>query len=292
MKHIWKRKVFSITVIIILALVVCIFIELYRSKYLLQVSVSEISSDKISDEIRIVQLSDNHNSVFGEDNQKLIELVKEQNPDLVLITGDIVNSDEANTDIATNLIAALCDIAPVYVSVGNHEVEYQDNYKTDLLQLYEKSGAIVLDKQYEDIIIRKQQIRLGGIYGYCLPAKYLETNEADPEECEFLADFQNTDCYTILMCHMPVCWLINNGLNEWDVDCIFAGHAHGGQIRIPYVGGLWAPDQGWFPGKESGLYYSQDNSKVLVLSRGLGSNEKIPRFNNIPEIVVADIVPK
>lgn len=291
MKHIWKRKVFTITVIIILVLIGCIFIELYRSKYLLQVSVSEISSEKISDEIRIVQLSDNHNSVFGENNKKLIELVKEQNPDLVLITGDIVNSDEANTDIATNLITALCDIAPVYVSVGNHEVEYQDNYKTDLLQLYEKSGAIVLDKQYEDITIRKQQIRVGGIYGYCLPAKYLETNEADPEECKFLADFQNTERYTIIMCHMPVCWLLNDGLNEWDVDCIFAGHAHGGQIRIPYIGGLWAPDQGWFPGKESGLYYSEDNSKVLVLSRGLGSNEKIPRFNNIPEIVVVDLLP-
>lgn len=128
MKHIWKRKVFMRTVIIILALVVYIFIELYRSKYLLQVSVLEISSEKISDEIRIVQLSDNYNSVFGENNQKLIELVKEQNPDLVLITGDIVNSNEANTDIATNLITALCDIAQVYVSVGNHEIEYQDNY--------------------------------------------------------------------------------------------------------------------------------------------------------------------
>lgn len=136
-----------------MALVVCIFIELYRSKYLLQISVSEIFSDKISDEIRIVQLSDNHNSLFGEDNQKLIELVKEQNSDLVLITGDIVNSDEANTDIAINLIAALCDIAPVYVAVGNHEVEYQNNYKTDLLQLYKKAGAIVLDKQYVDITV-------------------------------------------------------------------------------------------------------------------------------------------
>lgn len=292
MKYIWRRKVLIIAAIIILILLVYISIELYRSKSLLRVSVSEISSEKISDEIRIVQLSDNHNSVFGEDNQKLIGLVEEQNPDLILVTGDLVNSDEDNTDIATNLIASLCDIAPVYVSPGNHEVEYQNNYKTDLLQMYEEAGAIVLDKQYKDIVIKKQQIRLGGIYGYCLPAKYLETNEADPEECEFLTDFQNTERYTILMCHIPVCWLINDGLNEWDIDCIFAGHAHGGQIQIPFIGELWAPDQGWFPGRESGLYYSDDNSKVLVLSRGLGSNEKIPRFNNSPEIVVVDLIPK
>lgn len=292
MKHIWKRKVFTITVIIILVLIGCIFIELYRSKYLLQVSVSEIFSDKITNRIRIVQLSDNHNSIFGKDNQQLIEKVKAQDPDLILMTGDLINSNEANTNIATNLISSLCDIAPVYVSLGNHEVEYQENFGTDIFQLYEKSGAVVLDKQYKDIIVNGQQIRLGGIYGYCLPAKYLETKEADPEECAFLTDFQSTDYYTILMCHMPVCWMINDGLNEWNIDCIFAGHDHGGQIRIPYIGGLWAPDQGWFPGRESGLYYSSDNRKVLVLSRGLGSNERIPRFNNIPEIVVADFVPK
>lgn len=99
MKHIWKRKVFTITVIIILGLIGCIFIELYRSKYLLQVSVSEISSDKITNKVRIVQLSDNHNSIFGKDNQKLIEKVREQVPDLILITGDLINSNETNTAI-------------------------------------------------------------------------------------------------------------------------------------------------------------------------------------------------
>ena len=255
-------------------------------------SVSEISSDKITNRIRIVQLSDNHNSIFGKDNQQLIEKVKAQDPDLILMTGDLINSNEVNTNIATNLISALRDIAPVYVSLGNHEVEYRENYGMSIFELYKKAGAVVLDKQYEDIMINGQSIRLGGIYGYCLPAKYLETKEADPEECAFLTDFQNTEYYTILMCHIPGCWLINDGLNEWNIDSVFAGHNHGGQIRIPYIGGLWAPDQGWFPGRESGLYYSSDNHKVLVLSRGLGSNERIPRFNNIPEIVVIDLVPK
>ena len=208
------------------------------------------------------------------------------------MTGDLINSNENNTNIATNLITSLCDIALVYVSIGNHEIEYRGNYGIDIVQLYEEAGAIVLDKQYEDIIVNGQRIRLGGIYGYCLPAKYLKTKEANPEECAYLTDFQSTDSYTILMCHMPVCWLINDGLNEWNIDCVLAGHAHGGQIRIPYIGGLWAPDQGWFPGRESGLYYSSDNNKVLVLSRGLGSNKKIPRFNNIPEIVVINLDPK
>lgn len=76
--------------------------------------------------------------------------------------------------------------------------------------MYEATGAIVLEKCYEDIVSDDLRLRLGGIYGYCIPAKYLETNEADSEECTFLRNFQNTDLYTILMCHLPVCWLLND----------------------------------------------------------------------------------
>ena len=287
-----RRHKWAFVIIVLLLIGIMVERNLYQSKYSLNYSSYQISSDKINTPVRILQLTDLHNNEFGENNQELIDRVASQSPDLILITGDLLNSDESRTDIATNLISSLCDIAPIYISLGNHEVEYQQQFGTDIIRLYEDAGAVVLDRQYQDFEVNGQKLRLGGIYGYCLPAKYLETDEADPEECAFLSDFQNTDLYTILMCHMPVCWMLNDGLDEWDVDCVLAGHVHGGQIVLPLIGGVYAPDMGWFPGKLQGLYSSTDGSSTMVLSTGLGNTESVPRFNNVPEVVTVDILPR
>lgn len=287
-----RKKVKRVILLIILILIIFTGFEYYISTYCLTETNYSITSEKLDNSIRIVQLTDLHNSEFGSDNKRLVKKVAGQEPDFIVITGDLLNSSEVNTDIAVRLIENLSEIAPVYVSYGNHEKEYETAYGVDMAALFEQAGAKVPEYSYEDVEVNGQQLRLGGIYGYCIPEKFLETNEADPQECAFLAEFQNTDLYTILLCHMPYCWIANDGISEWDIDCVFAGHVHGGQVRIPFVGGLWAPDQGWFPGREAGLYYSDDGKKVMVLSRGLGSTEKIPRFNNVPEIVVVDIVPE
>ncbi len=310
-----KRRILA--GILLLLAVACIW-SLYQSKYGLSVTSYEISSRKVTDSIQIVQLTDLHNSEFGEENRRLVETVRAQEPDLILITGDLVDSGSSNTEIAVHLIENLCTIAPVYVSYGNHELEYDEAYLqgadgensgqtgftgdeagedgangtviTSLEELYESAGAVVLEREYVDITVNGQELRIGGIYGYCVPAKYLVNNGADSEECAFLSDFQDTDRYTILLCHMPVCWTLNDGINEWNVDAVFAGHVHGGQIIFPWIGGVYGPDYGWFPGHLEGLFYSREGEKVVVLSRGLGSTEWVPRLNNIPEVVMVDLL--
>ena len=263
--------------------------DLYASKFFLEFSHYRISDDCIEHPFRIVQLSDLHNSLFGKRNERLVKGVMEQEPDLILITGDLINETNEDLNIALELISELSSSnIPVYVSYGNHESNYEKKYSADITALYEKAGAKVLNFAYEDISVHGQAIRIGGIYGYCLAEKY--RNEAKKDEIVFLKNFQDTSLYTILMCHLPVTWIINNSLNEWECDLVLCGHAHGGQIRIPFIGGVYAPDQGYFCGKEEGLYYSDDQKKVMVLSRGLGNTEIMPRINNVPEIVVIDIL--
>ena len=288
-------------------------VSLYRSKHVLTVSRYEISADTTgsskeaassgdsvntsNNALRIVQISDLHNSVFGENNEKLIDCVANEKPNLILMTGDLVNADDPDSEVATNLIRHLTTIAPVYISMGNHELAHEENFGDDLTALWEDAGAVVLDGGFLNIDINGRALRIGGIYGYCLPGKLLKTGEARENECAFLEEMQDTDRYTILMCHMPVCWILNGSLEAWDIDCVFAGHVHGGEVILPFIGGLYGPDFGKFPGRLEGLYYedaekSEDGTadkSVLILSRGLGTAQRIPRFNNVPEVVSVTI---
>ena len=131
-----KKSVFVIGILILLLL----FIKnLYNSKYAFTVTTYHLPTTNISTSLRILQLTDLHNSEFGAQNSRLVSAVRAQSPDLILLTGDLLNSNEQRTDVATDLITQLCDIAPVYCSNGNHEIEYQENYGVDVDELYRLS---------------------------------------------------------------------------------------------------------------------------------------------------------
>ena len=182
------------------------------------------------------------------------------------------------------LISALSQTAPVFYSLGNHELDYINTQGDVFLSQVTDAGAIVLEHQYQQITLNDQDIRVGGIYGYLLSPK----QQNGPEQ-EFMRDFSDTDCPTILLCHMSEGLLDYGSIDEWNADVVFSGHAHGGQVRLPLFGGLYDPETGWFPRYEKGMF--QKGGSTVIVSSGLGSSERIPRFNNPPELVVVSIVP-
>ena len=259
------------------------FISLLVSWKLLSVSHYEYSISKLQHEITIVQLSDLHNNQFGKDNCRLLKKIEQESPDIILMTGDMLNSYEERTDIVTDLVKDASQIAPVYYSMGNHEIDYMENFGSDSLkQKLEEAGAVVLDGEYIDTEIAGQQIRIGGIYGYVL-SKELQ----DGSEQKFMEDFQDTDLFKILLSHMPEGLLLWKSMEYWDVDLVFSGHVHGGQMRLPFVGGLYDPEEGFFPTYTKGMF--QCGNGTMILSAGLGSSGGIPRINNLPDLVVCKV---
>ena len=277
---------------ILAALMLCALLglEIYRSNFRLTEAHIELSLEKITEPVRIVHLSDLHNAEYGENNEDLIGMVSEKQPDLIFFTGDLVTGSKKETDVAMDLVENLAKIAPLYISIGNHEQMHEGNFGSDLTGMLEARSARVMEFTYEDITVKGQQLRIGGISGYCLPDIYLKTGEANLRECQFLWEFQNTDRCKLLLAHMPCCWIRNDGISHWDADTVFSGHVHGGQIELPGIGGIYGPDMGLFPGPLAGAFPSADGKKTLVISRGLGNSLPVPRLGNPPQVLVVDLL--
>lgn len=239
--------------------------------------------------IRAVIISDLHDHYFGKDNKKLVNKIKRTQPDLILMDGDMLNENSDNANVPCSLVKQVRDIAPVYYALGNHEIEYTNRNKSDLIEQLEKAGAVILDKEYVDLDINGVSVRLGGMYDYAFGLDGNDSAMAAPEDVlSFLQDFQTTDRLKIMLAHRPESFVFGDASKTWDIDLVICGHVHGGQIVLPGIGGLYGSDQQWFPEYVHGLY-EKDNLKIFITS-GLGSNRQIlPRFNNPPEIAVLNI---
>ncbi len=287
-----KRKVMRVLFLIMITIIIVSGIyfishitnsDIKKTSYFLQTSF------KLP--VRILQLSDLHNSEFGTDNSELVELVKKQSPDIILMTGDMINRDDDDISVALNLISSLKDIAPVYYGHGNHEYMWMERTGTDLKQSITDAGAVLLDKEYVDVDVKGNQLRIGGYMGYYrIPWMFKRTDEETQEEYAFFDNFENTDRYKILINHIPTQW-VDWDYTQYPVDLVFSGHYHGGQWVLPGIGGVYAPYIGFNPPFVKGVYHGK--YATCVLSSGLGNEYAyLPRVNNPPEVVVVDLVPK
>lgn len=219
----------------------------------------------------------------------MAEKIREIDPDLIFIDGDMLNGESENAEVPVTLIRELKDTAPIYYALGNHEIDYMENGHPELTEELEAAGAVVLDKEYVDVEVDGIQIRLGGMYDYAFGLNGNNDASSAPDDTRsFLEDFQNTDRLKIMLAHRPDSFIFGDASKVWDVDLVISGHNHGGQVVLPFLGGLYGGDQGFFPEYVHGMY-EKDNFQMLVTS-GLGSDrQKLPRFNNPPEIAVLEI---
>ncbi len=232
---------------------------------------------------RIAQVSDLHNAEFGKNNAELLKLLSESRPDIIVITGDLIDANHTDVGIALGFAQESVRIAPTYYVTGNHEAAspQYDTLKAGL----EEEGVIVLEDEAISLERSGETISLIGLADPDFTVKGDMFGEVPVMVGTKLRNLDNGEGgYTILLSHRPELFetYVNCG-----IDLVFAGHAHGGQFRLPFIGGVIAPNQGLFPKYDAGLY--TDGGTNMVVSRGIG-NSIIPlRFNNRPEIVLVEL---
>ena len=220
---------------------------------------------------RIAQISDLHNTQFGEDNELLLDKLAGCRPDIIVLTGDLFDCNRTDVDVAARFAADAARMAPTYYVTGNHEAYALSAYK-QLKTALNDAGIHVLENKIATLEQGGQTVSLMGIHDPGFTSVEDSLTELAP---------QAGDC-SILLAHRPELVDYYAGAG---VDLVFSGHAHGGQFRLPFLGGILAPGQGILPEYDSGLY--QVENTQLIVSRGLGNSRFPFRFNNRPEIILA-----
>lgn len=241
----------------------------------------EIKSAKLPsafDGFRIVQISDLHNASFGKNNQHLLAKIKEAQPDIIAVTGDIIDSRRTDTAVAEQFVAQALKIAPVYYVTGNHEGRM--SVTEDFCASVERLGVTLLRNKKVTLEAEGEKITLCGIDDPGFYTTYLFGEEEAIVNSE-LQTLQKDNGFNILLSHRPD---YLKSYVRYGFDLVLCGHTHGGQIRLPFFGGLFAPGQGFFPEYDSGLYHK--NGTSMLVSRGLGNSILPVRIHNCPEILL------
>ena len=284
-EHRGKRVLLRVLIVLLLlTLVVGISVSIYgqytRTHY--KISFYQETSKKVSANIRVAVISDIHDREYGKDNEVLLSDLRALKPDLILFLGDMIIREKDDYQSVLDLVSASTGIAPCYGILGNHESEriYYGNDR-ELPKRFEDAGLRLLRNAAEEIRIGHDTIRLIGVEGTSYGfeeyggRKFMDQTEADPSS------------FSIVMAHIPI--LFELQLSAYDFDLGIAGHVHGGIVRLPFLGGLYSDEEGFFPKFTAGEY-TLDGRQKLIVSAGLGDSKPFPpRINNMPELVVIDI---
>lgn len=277
------KKSLKILLIAVLTVITAIIINAVYCCNVLQVNQYTLSSEQLETSLRIVLIADQHNRRFGENDSRLVEKIEEQSPDIIAVVGDMVTNSVRNDEAMKALLPQLADIAPTYYCLGNHELLLKNeiDFTTDI----NATGAILLDNKSLTFEKDGQHILIGGLTEYPYYDSYAP--DFDNPERYFWDNFSNKsdDCFSILLHHKPE--YTEDMLNKSSVDLVLCGHTHGGLIRIPFIGGLYAPNQGFFPKYDKGEF--DLNGTKMIITSGLGNSNFVPRLNNCAEICVIDV---
>lgn len=269
---------------VFVALGILLFTATYNA---LTVQTYDVPSDKLSadESLRIVLLSDLHSASYGYKQSILIDQVRTQKPDLIALPGDLLDRYRS-PEPAFELVEGLAGIAPMYFVTGNHEIDNSADYiRHDAKNVFRSHGVTVLENEWEPITINGINLVIGGLED---PLRTYNENIYGSWETDVATAMQDVDpdaTFNLLLSHRAE---EVDTYADLPFDLVLSGHAHGGQVRIPYLlNGLFAPDQGFFPKYAGGLY--EHESFTHVIGRGFNYSFNVPRIYNPPEIVVIDV---
>lgn len=269
-------------------------LEIVRELHSFKVTRYRVSSVKLAglrSKRKIIFLSDLHNYCYGRDNEPLFRAIEKEQPDLILIGGDmLLRSDGNNYSGTVRFLSGLTSICKVYCGNGNHEQKlkeqpwrFEQSYQ-EYKALLVKAGIHLLENESDEFEWDEARIRVTGLE---IPMKAYDRFRRDRLKVREIEERigESKAAYEILLAHHPAYTEI---YQEWGADLILCGHYHGGVIGIPGIGGVIAPDFTLFP-RYSGGCYPVGNAAAVV-SRGLGAHSVPVRLLNPAEIVVIELV--
>ncbi|MDF1617700.1 metallophosphoesterase [Petrocella sp. FN5] len=260
-------------------LTICLFILVFWNQPIYR--YYKIDGKQEIFDLKVILISDLHSSTYGTGQRRLMNMITEEAPDMIWITGDLMD-EYRSIQGAVEFLEGIKDECPIYYVSGNHEYWHDDpELVFETIKAY---GVMILENESVTLNIRDNEITITGVIDPDATLAY-SGKEALIRSLSQVEDMDSQTGYRVLLSHRPEHIEV---YESYGFDLVVSGHTHGGQVRIPFlINGLYAPNQGFMP-KYAGGYYAYTKDTDLIVSRGLSFNPRLPRVFNPPEVVVIE----